>query len=125
MRQAYCGNGTRRGTIARCGKRFGTRRRNPETVQGKIRPFVRYDGCFERGGKKILDNVNLKFTNAALEHIAHIAYENKTGARGLKSIIEKKMIDLMFEAPSENISEVTVSVSNGEIILKKKKECIA
>lgn len=72
-----------------------------------------------------LDNVNLKFTNAALEHIAHIAYENKTGARGLKSIIEKKMIDLMFEAPSENISEVTVSVSNGEIILKKKKEYIA
>lgn len=68
-----------------------------------------------------LDNVKLNFSEAALEYIAHIAYENKTGARGLKSIIERKMTDLMFEAPSENISEVTVSVVNGDLTFKKKK----
>ena len=72
-----------------------------------------------------LDNVTLEFTESALNYIAHIAYENKTGARGLKSIIERKMLDLMFEAPSENISKGVVTLVNGELVIKKKKSKIA
>ncbi len=46
-----------------------------------------------------IDNVNLKFDDEALQAIAKLALERKTGARGLRSIIEEMMVDLMFELP--------------------------
>lgn len=49
-----------------------------------------------------LDGVELEFEEAALEVIAHKAYEKKTGARGLRSILEGIMNDLMFEIPSDD-----------------------
>lgn len=48
-----------------------------------------------------LDNVELEFTEDALIEIAKKAIKRKTGARGLRAIIEDLMLDIMFEIPSE------------------------
>ncbi|GFH43261.1 ATP-dependent Clp protease ATP-binding subunit ClpX [Lactococcus hodotermopsidis] len=48
------------------------------------------------------DNVDLEFDSGALVAIAEKAIERKTGARGLRSIIEEVMMDVMFEVPSMN-----------------------
>ncbi len=48
-----------------------------------------------------LDGVKLKFTKEALKAIAVAALEMKTGARGLRAIMEKTMMDTMFETPSD------------------------
>lgn len=57
-----------------------------------------------------LDGVDITFDDSALEFIANKAFDNKTGARGLKTIIEKSMNNLMFELPDkENIKEVIIS----------------
>jgi ATP-dependent Clp protease ATP-binding subunit ClpX len=69
-----------------------------------------------------LNDVILKFTDAALEAIAKKAIEKKTGARGLRSIIERTMLDTMFEVPADNeVREVLVSdkvINDGEQPLK-------
>ena len=49
-----------------------------------------------------LDDVKLEFTEEALLAIAHQAVERKTGARGLRSIMETVMMDLMYEIPSDD-----------------------
>ena len=49
-----------------------------------------------------LDNVEFEFEEDALVEIAKKAIERKTGARGLRSIIEGLMLDVMFELPSRN-----------------------
>lgn len=46
------------------------------------------------------DGVELEFDEDALQAIANKAIERKTGARGLRSIIEETMMDIMFEIPS-------------------------
>ena len=48
-----------------------------------------------------LDNVKLEFTPDALEEIAQLAVDRKIGARGLRSIIEGVMMDLMYEITSD------------------------
>ena len=48
------------------------------------------------------DNVNLKFEPGALEAIAREAIKRNTGARGLRSIIEGIMLDVMYEVPSRD-----------------------
>jgi ATP-dependent Clp protease ATP-binding subunit ClpX len=47
-----------------------------------------------------MDNVELKFTKEAIEAIADMAISQKTGARGLRSIVEKLLLDIMYEIPS-------------------------
>ncbi|MBR0098532.1 MAG: ATP-dependent Clp protease ATP-binding subunit ClpX [Treponema sp.] len=47
-----------------------------------------------------MDDLDLDFTPDALDEIAEIAIKQKTGARGLRSIVEKLLMDLMYEAPS-------------------------
>ena len=49
-----------------------------------------------------LDNVRLTFEDDAVSEIAKKAYERKTGARGLRSIIENVMMDIMYEIPSDS-----------------------
>ncbi|MCI1856675.1 MAG: ATP-dependent protease ATP-binding subunit ClpX [Sporolactobacillus sp.] len=49
-----------------------------------------------------LDNVDLEFTDDALRAIAKLAIKQKTGARGLRSIIEGMTLDLMYEIPSRD-----------------------
>lgn len=59
------------------------------------------------------DGVDLEFEKDALYAVADKAIRLHTGARGLKSIVENVMTDLMYEAPEHNISRVTIT-----------KECI-
>lgn len=63
-----------------------------------------------------LDDVKLEFTDEALLEVARLAMEHKTGARGLRSIMEKAMMDLMYEIPSDGtvgICTITKNVIDG------------
>ena len=62
-----------------------------------------------------LDDVKLEFTREALLEIASLAVRRKTGARGLRSIMESAVMDLMYEIPSDSsigICKVTKDVVN-------------
>ena len=57
-----------------------------------------------------LDDVKLEFTPDAVHEIAHMAVERKTGARGLRAIMESVMMDTMYEVPSDsNVGICTVT----------------
>lgn len=59
------------------------------------------------------DDVKLEFSDESLREVAKLATERKTGARGLRSIMESVMMDLMYEVPSDNnigICTITKSV---------------
>ncbi|PMC80496.1 ATP-dependent Clp protease ATP-binding subunit ClpX [Aerococcus viridans] len=59
-----------------------------------------------------MDDVELTFTDEALDAIAQKALDRKTGARGLRSIIEEAMLEIMFEIPSrDDVSKVTITAS--------------
>ncbi|MCI8359589.1 MAG: ATP-dependent Clp protease ATP-binding subunit ClpX [Lachnospiraceae bacterium] len=56
------------------------------------------------------DEVNLKVEEDAIEAIAELAFERKTGARGLRSVMENVMMDVMYEIPSDDtISECIIT----------------
>jgi len=65
-----------------------------------------------------MEKCELEFTDDALEEIANQAIERKTGARSLKSIIEKRMSDIMFDLPSYPKTEKIVV--DKEIVLGEK-----
>jgi ATP-dependent Clp protease ATP-binding subunit ClpX len=80
-----------------------------------------------------LDNIELGFEPEALELIARLAIKRNTGARGLRAIIEKLMLELMYDLPSRSdvkrcVITKNMVEENGEAILmmtdtrKKKKE---
>jgi ATP-dependent Clp protease ATP-binding subunit ClpX len=57
-----------------------------------------------------MENVHLKFTEEALRAIAREAMKRKSGARGLRAIMENIMLDIMYDIPSQpNIKEVVIS----------------
>ena len=57
-----------------------------------------------------LDGVDLEFEPAAVKQIADLAIERKMGARGLRTIIENAMMDIMYRTPSESdISKVIIT----------------
>ena len=63
------------------------------------------------------DGVRLRFTEGALAAIAKEAIKRKSGARGLRSVLEEAMLDVMFELPSEeNVQECVISE---QVILNK------
>lgn len=67
-----------------------------------------------------LDDVKFTVSDSALDYIADKAYNNGTGARGLKAIIEGIMNDTMFEIPSEsNVSSIKLDTKDDELIIKK------
>lgn len=79
----------------------------------------------------MIDGVGLEFQQSALEHIAKNAIERKTGARGLRAIIEKTLMKTQFELPSlaeAGVSKVIVTedmvITQGEpmMIYKNKAE---
>lgn len=56
------------------------------------------------------DDVKLKFKEGALQGIARKAYEQKTGARGLRAILESIMLDVMYDIPSQpDVKEVLIT----------------
>ena len=84
-----------------------------------------YEKLFE------FDNIRLRFTEGALTAIAKEALERKAGARGLRSVMETAMLDVMYELPSEPdarecvISEQVIINNDYPVVLyensKKKK----
>jgi ATP-dependent Clp protease ATP-binding subunit ClpX len=66
-----------------------------------------------------LENVKLTFTEGAIRGIAREAMKKKTGARGLRSIMEKVMLDVMYELPS--IANVKECVVSEEVIVNHEK----
>lgn len=64
------------------------------------------------------ENVNLRFTDSALKAIAQAALKRKTGARGLRAILEETMLDIMYEIPS--IERVTECVISEEVIVNQE-----
>ncbi|MDI6703104.1 MAG: ATP-dependent Clp protease ATP-binding subunit ClpX [bacterium] len=66
-----------------------------------------------------LENVKLHFTDSALQKIADDAIARETGARGLRSIIEDIMLDIMYELPSRtNVEECVITE---EVVTKKAR----
>jgi len=73
------------------------------------------------------DNVRLKFTDGALSGIAKKAIQRKAGARGLRSILEETMLDVMYEIPSQKgirdclITEETITNKEKPILIYEKQ----
>ena len=63
-----------------------------------------------------MDNIELEIKNDALLEIANLAVKHNTGARGLRSIMENLLIDLMFESPDQK--ELKKIVINSEVVKK-------
>jgi ATP-dependent Clp protease ATP-binding subunit ClpX len=54
-------------------------------------------------------SVELKFTDKALRAVAQMALKRKTGARGLRGVLETSMLDIMYDIPSKNnVKEVLI-----------------
>ena len=66
-----------------------------------------------------LDNITLNFNEDVFEYIVDKAVEFKLGARGLRSICEAIMTDLMFEIPSQNCESITITKEYAETKLDK------
>ena len=66
-----------------------------------------------------MDNINLEIKNDALEEIAKLAIKRKTGARGLRSIMEELLVDLMFDSPDQK--ELKRIVINNDVVIQKSK----
>jgi ATP-dependent Clp protease ATP-binding subunit ClpX len=64
------------------------------------------------------ENVKLTFDDEALKEVAQLAIKRKTGARGLRAILEQAMLDIMYEIPSK--SHVKECIIDREVILNKK-----
>ena len=72
-----------------------------------------------------LDGVGLEFTDDAVNAIADKALERKTGARGLRAIMEAVMLDLMYRIPSDkSISKCVIDKDTVEENLKLDGECV-
>lgn len=69
-----------------------------------------------------LEKVNLKFSDGALVAIAQEALKRKTGARGLRSVLENSMLDVMYDIPSQDrVKEVVI---NDDVILKQARPIV-
>ncbi len=69
-----------------------------------------------------MDDVKLEFEKEALKELAKLAIERKTGARGLRSILEDIMLDIMFDLPKYKNKTITISK---EVVLKTKEPKVA
>ena len=65
-----------------------------------------------------MDRCDLEFTADALDKIAEQAIERGTGARGLRSILEKLLLDAMYEIPGSDIVGIIV---DGDVVSGKKE----
>ena len=65
-----------------------------------------------------MEGVNLRFTDSALSAVSREAVKRKSGARGLRAIMEACMLDIMYELPSlENVKECVISE---DVVLNKE-----
>jgi len=66
-----------------------------------------------------LENVTLKFTDGALRAVAKLSMERKSGARGLRSILENTMLEVMYDIPSQR--DIKECVISEEVVTNKEK----
>lgn len=81
-------------------------------VDDLIRILVEPKNCMVRQYQKLMamEGVDLTFTDTALRALAGMAHKKKTGARGLRAILEHLMLDVMFEAPRRaDLKEIRVT----------------
>ncbi len=102
---------------------------NEITKEDMVRILTEPKNALVKQYKKLfaIDDVELTFEEAALEAIAQKAIERKTGARGLRSIIEEMMVDIMYDLPEYAGYEVVITedvVENGAkpLYIKKSKK---
>jgi len=69
-----------------------------------------------------MDDVTLKFEKSALKELAKLAIERKTGARGLRSILEDIMLNIMFNLPEYKNKTITITK---DVVLKLKEPKVA
>ncbi len=101
---------------------------NPISVDDMVRILTEPKNALVKQYKKLfeLDGVTLTFEEEALRRIAQKAIERKTGARGLRSILEEILLDVMFELPELEGYEVVITPDVVEknsppLYLKEKK----
>jgi ATP-dependent Clp protease ATP-binding subunit ClpX len=94
---------------------------NELTQEDLIRILVEPKDAIIRQYQKLfeLEGVKLKFTEGALRAIAKLSVERKSGARGLRAILENTMLDIMYELPSAH--DVKECVISEEVVLNKEK----
>lgn len=68
------------------------------------------------------EEIELEFEAEAIEEVATIALERKTGARGLRSVLEQLMLDLMYEIPSDN--NIDKIIITKDMVVKQSKAVI-
>ena len=81
-----------------------------EPKNALVRQFERYFA---------MDGVDLTFTDDALEAVADEAIRLKTGARGLRTVVEDRLVDVMYEIPSRE--DIDRCVVKGETIVKRQR----
>ncbi len=81
-----------------------------EPKNALVRQFERYFS---------MDGVDLTFTDDALEAVADEAIRLKTGARGLRTVVEDRLVDVMYEIPSRE--DIDRCVVKGETIVKRQR----
>jgi len=100
-------------------------------IEALIKVMTEPKNALVKQYKKLFEfeNIKLKFTEDAIRAIAEKALDRKTGARGLRAVMEETMLDMMYELPSqEDIEEVVINkevVANGEkpmMVYAKKKQ---
>jgi len=82
-------------------------------VEPKDAVVRQYQKLFE------LEGVNLRFTDGALRAVAKLSSDRKSGARGLRAVLENTMLDIMYELPST--SDVKECVISEEAVLSQEK----
>jgi ATP-dependent Clp protease ATP-binding subunit ClpX len=82
-------------------------------VEPKDSIVKQYQKIFE------MENVKLKLTDGAVKAIARLAVERKSGARGLRAILENTMLDIMYDIPSR--TDVKECIINEDVVISKGK----
>lgn len=107
---------------------------DPLTEEALVDILVRPKNAITKQYKKLFgyEGVDLNFEDDALRAIAHEAMERKTGARGLRSVMERAMLNIMYEIPSKtNVKEciITKEVITGaqepKLVLRTEEETAA
>ena len=101
---------------------------SPITKEAMVEILTKPKNALVKQYQKIfeLDGANLKFDKGAIEAIAELAISRKTGARGLRAIMEEAMIDLMYELPELEGYEISISKGcitdkQAPLMVKKRK----
>ena len=106
-----------------CFKAYDARGKVPDELNEEtlIRILSEPKNALIKQFKKLfeLEGVNLRFTDSALAAIAKEAQQRKSGARGLRAILESSMLDIMYDIPS--IEDVKECVISEDVVLNKEE----